>query len=73
MHDAWRADRHPATPPRKYLTSWRLSVARGLMRQGRPLKSVAAAVGYQSPEAFGRLFTKRIGQTPAEWTRVHRG
>jgi AraC-like DNA-binding protein len=43
------------------------------MRQGRPLKSVAAAVGYQSPEAFGRLFTKRIGQTPAEWTRVHRG
>lgn len=56
-------------PPLEYLTHWRLSVARGLLRQGRPLKSVAAAVGYQSPEAFGRVFAKRIGHTPAEWVR----
>lgn len=59
-------------PPLEYLTNWRLSVARGLMRQGRPLKSVASAVGYQSPEAFGRVFTRRIGQTPAEWVRENR-
>lgn len=59
-------------PPLEYLTNWRLSVARGLMRQGRPLKSVASAVGYQSPEAFGRVFARRIGQTPAEWIRVNR-
>ncbi len=59
-------------PPLEYLTNWRLSVARGLLRQGRPLKSVASAVGYQSPEAFGRVFAKRIGKTPAQWLRIHR-
>jgi AraC-like DNA-binding protein len=56
-------------PPLEYLTHWRLSVARGLLRKGRPLKSVASAVGYQSPEAFGRAFARRIGHTPAEWVR----
>lgn len=59
-------------PPLEYLTNWRLAVARGMLRQGRPLKSVASAVGYQSPEAFGRVFSKRLGQTPMEWIRVHR-
>jgi AraC-like DNA-binding protein len=57
-------------PPLDYLTNWRLAVARGLLRQGRPLKSVASAVGYQSPEAFGRVFSKRLGQTPVEWVRA---
>jgi AraC-like DNA-binding protein len=57
-------------PPLEYLTSWRLSVARGMLRQGRPLKSVAFAVGYQSPEAFGRVFAKKIGQSPSEWLRT---
>jgi AraC-like DNA-binding protein len=57
-------------PPLEYLTSWRLSVARGMLRQGRPLKSVAFAVGYQSPEAFGRVFAKKIGQSPSEWLRA---
>ena len=58
-------------PPLDYLTNWRLSIARGLLRQGRPLKSVASAVGYQSSEAFGRVFVRRIGQTPTAWMRLH--
>ncbi len=56
--------------PLEYLTNWRLSVARGQLRLGRPLKSVANAVGYQSPEALSRAFAKRLGQTPAEWIRL---
>jgi AraC-like DNA-binding protein len=56
--------------PLEYLTSWRLSVARSQLRQGRSLKSVARAVGYQSPEAFSRVFAKKIGKSPAEWMRV---
>lgn len=56
--------------PLDYLTNWRLSVARTLLRQGRSLKSAASAVGYQSPEAFGRVFAKRMGKTPTEWMRA---
>lgn len=56
-------------PPLDYLTNWRLSVARGLLRRGRPIKSVASAVGYSSPVAFGRAFQRRLGLTPAEWLK----
>lgn len=58
--------------PLEYLTSWRLAVARGQLRQGRPLKSVANAVGYQSPEALSRVFARKVGQTPGEWLRMQR-
>jgi len=58
--------------PLEYLTNWRLAVARGQLRQGRPLKSVAHAVGYQSPEALSRVFARKVGQTPAEWLRMQR-
>lgn len=56
--------------PLEYLTNWRLAVARGQLRLGRPLKSVASAVGYQSPEALSRAFAKKVGKTPAEWIRT---
>lgn len=56
--------------PLEYLTSWRLAVARGQLRLGRPLKSVASAVGYQSPEALSRAFARKLGTTPAEWVRI---
>jgi AraC-like DNA-binding protein len=55
------------TTPLDYLTDWRLSIAQTLIRQGKPLKSIAAQVGYQSTAAFSRVFTKRVGATPAEW------
>ncbi|MBI5920469.1 MAG: AraC family transcriptional regulator [Betaproteobacteria bacterium] len=58
--------------PLDYLTNWRLSVARGQLRQGRPLKSVARSVGYQSSEALSRVFAKKVGQTPFEWMRDQR-
>ncbi|MEZ0289438.1 MAG: cupin domain-containing protein [Methylophilus sp.] len=55
------------TTPLDYLTDWRLSIAQNLIRQGKPLKSIAVQVGYQSAAAFSRVFAKRLGTTPAEW------
>jgi AraC-like DNA-binding protein len=55
--------------PLDYLTDWRMSVAQNLLKQGRPIKSVAAAVGYQSQAALARVFTKRIGSAPTDWVK----
>jgi len=56
------------TTPLDYLTDWRLSIAQNLIKQGKPLKSIAAQVGYQSAAAFSRVFAKRLGASPAEWS-----
>ena len=55
--------------PLDSLTDWRLSVAQTLIKKGRPIKSVAAAVGYQSQAALARVFAKRIGSPPGEWLK----
>jgi AraC-like DNA-binding protein len=55
--------------PLDYLTDWRMSVAQNLIKQGRPIKSVAAAVGYQSQAALARVFAKRIGVSPSDWSK----
>lgn len=55
--------------PLDYLTDWRMSVAQNLIKQGRPIKSVAMAVGYQSQAALTRVFSKRIGRSPTDWVR----
>jgi AraC-like DNA-binding protein len=55
--------------PLDYLTDWRMSVAQNLLKQGRPIKSVAAAVGYQSQAALAGVFTKRIGLAPTDWVK----
>lgn len=55
--------------PLDYLTGWRMSVAQNLLKQGRPIKSVAAAVGYQSQAALARVFARRVGSAPANWIK----
>jgi len=57
------------TPPLDYLTDWRISVAQTMLKRGRPLKAVAAAVGYSNTAAFSRVFTKRVGKSALEWVR----
>lgn len=59
-------------PPLEYLTDWRLAIARRQLRQGRALKSVAHAVGYQSPEALTRVFVRKTGLSPARWAKENR-
>lgn len=55
-----------------YLTDWRLSVARTLMRAGTPVSSVAIQVGYQNAAAFSRTFSRRTGQSPRDWLQQYR-
>ncbi|MFZ2219636.1 MAG: AraC family transcriptional regulator, partial [Rhodoferax sp.] len=50
-----------------YLTDWRLTRAQKRLLQGQPVKTVAGAVGYTSAAAFVRVFSRRVGQSPAAW------
>jgi AraC-like DNA-binding protein len=50
--------------PIDYLTVWRMTVARQLLAKGKPVKSVAPQVGYQSVAAFSRVFSRVTGHAP---------
>ena len=56
-------------PPMQYLALWRMQLASRLLRDGRPVASVASAVGYESESAFSRTFKKLVGRPPATWRR----
>ncbi|MDP1650975.1 MAG: AraC family transcriptional regulator [Rubrivivax sp.] len=55
--------------PADYLASWRVTLAQGMLRAGRPLKHVAIDVGYGSASALTRAFIRKIGQAPTHWLR----
>jgi AraC-like DNA-binding protein len=54
-------------PAAEYLKRWRIDVAKGLLRQGLPIKIVAGDAGYGSTSAFGKAFTQVEGASPSEW------
>lgn len=54
-----------------YLTAWRITVAKGLLKRGKPLKSIAPMVGYASAVALTRAFTHRVGTPPLAWLQAH--
>ena len=56
--------------PIDYLTVWRMTVARQLLAKGKPVKSVALQVGYQSAAAFSRVFSRVTGQAPRKFDVV---
>lgn len=53
--------------PLEYLTDWRISVAKTLLKRGKPMKVVAPAVGYASAVTLARVFSKRVGASPSDW------
>jgi AraC-like DNA-binding protein len=54
--------------PMRYLTDWRMTVARDLLRtQDVPLIEVAERVGYSSLYAFATAFRRHHGQPPGRW------
>lgn len=55
--------------PMDYLTGWRMTLARQLLAKGKPVKSVAAQVGYDSAAAFSRVFARVTGRPPREVER----
>lgn len=52
--------------PIDYLTLWRITIARQLLAKGKPVKTVATQVGYESPAAFSRVFARLTGQAPRD-------
>lgn len=58
--------------PMEYLTHLRLSRAKAMMLQGKPIKAVSVSVGYSGSAAFDRAFHKTVGKTPTEWLMENR-
>ena len=54
--------------PIRYLTDWRMHVARDLLATTTlSVGSVAHRVGYESEEAFSRAFKRAVGRSPTHW------
>ena len=56
--------------PGQYLQEWRIGLAQQALRRGRPLKAVAADVGYGSEAALSRAFKAQTGRSPREWKKA---
>jgi len=60
--------------PADYLADWRLSIARRELRAGKPLKVLAAELGYANASALSRLFVhKHGGLSPRAWLQQQAG
>ena len=58
-------------PAMRYLTRWRLQLARMTLRDGdEPLRSVAERFGYGSEAAFCRAFKREFGCPPGSDRRA---
>jgi AraC-like DNA-binding protein len=57
-------------PPADYLADWRIALAQRGLREGRPIKILAAELGYANPSALSRVFAARTGLAPRNWLAV---
>jgi AraC-like DNA-binding protein len=57
--------------PADYLSQWRLAIARGELRTGKPLKALATELGYANASALSRRFTQQAGLSPRAWLQQH--
>jgi AraC-like DNA-binding protein len=56
--------------PMRYLTNWRIHLAKQLLSEGRHnMAEVAGRVGYESEYAFNRAFKRQVGEPPAAWRK----
>jgi AraC-like DNA-binding protein len=57
--------------PMKYLSGWRMHLAKQMLRdRGDNIQAIAERVGYESEPAFNRAFKKATGCPPATWRRT---
>lgn len=60
-------------PPMEYLLSWRMALAKDLLRgQQTPLEEVAQRVGYGSASTFSTAFSRHVGEPPGRYARGQR-
>jgi AraC-like DNA-binding protein len=55
-----------------YLTRWRMTIAQNMLLRGKSIKVVAASVGYDSPAALSRTYSKIFGASPRQWLERQR-
>jgi AraC-like DNA-binding protein len=56
--------------PMRYLASWRIQLAKQMLREGKhSIQEIATHVGYESEAAFNRAFKRLTGSPPASWRR----
>lgn len=56
--------------PMEYLQSWRMEIAKELLRgEGLPVAEVATRVGYGSTSTFSVAFVRQVGQSPVRYAR----
>lgn len=64
---------HVGEPPLTYLTRWRMTAATRLLRDtDKPLRQVAAAIGYGSAFAFAKAFRREYATTPGDYRSATR-
>jgi AraC family transcriptional regulator, alkane utilization regulator len=57
--------------PMKYLSNWRMHIAKQMLRDRTDnIQSIAERIGYESEPAFNRAFKKATGSPPATWRRA---
>ena len=55
----------------EYLLSWRMAVARDLLRrEDVAIAEVAERVGYGSASTFSTAFSRHVGQAPGRYARA---
>jgi AraC-like DNA-binding protein len=55
-------------PPMRYLTEWRMTLARDYLRMDElSITEIAQRVGYGSPNAFAATFQRHHGRPPGRW------
>ncbi|SFB09488.1 AraC-type DNA-binding protein [Rhizobium sp. NFR07] len=60
--------------PMEYLLSWRMALAKNLLRRGEGgIKEIADRVGYGSASAFSVAFTRFVGVPPTQYVRETAG
>ena len=56
--------------PKEYLLSWRMEIAKDLLRQDDlTISEIADRVGYKSASAFSLAFRKHVGTSPSRFGR----
>ena len=66
-----RFTRTVGVPPMEYLLSWRMAVARDLLRtEDVSVADVAERVGYGSASTFSTAFSRHVGQAPRRYARA---
>jgi AraC-like DNA-binding protein len=56
--------------PMEYLLTWRMAVARDLLRRNNGISQVAERVGYGSASAFSSAFSRHVGLPPSHFARA---